>query len=141
MIFLDRWGFYFKYSSSKSYKTSWIYCQVKDIFEAKTISNLEKFTVRNQELSFVETEQGLLSGEIDFLPIQEWFLASIKEKIRLNQTIGIKFSIQTPTLDIDKLNESISKLVAHHDVLRMQYSLKASSNTWKQVYNKGINYS
>jgi hypothetical protein len=69
---------------------------IKDIFKYKTIELLYDNVLINQsDKKEIKTEQGILKGEFDLLPIQKLYLNSINS----NQTIMIKI----PKLDIEKL--------------------------------------
>ena len=95
---------------------------IKDIFSHKTIAQLYdrvlSRAVDAKELTLVKTEQGLLSGVVPLLPIQDWFfIANLTKQDHWNQS----FIVKTPALDIKRLKTSIEMLVAHHDCLRMRY--------------------
>lgn len=100
---------------------------VKDIFSYKNIERLHDNVLNkassNTKLS-LRTEQGLLSGEVALLPIQEWFFESnFTAAHHWNQS----FIIKTPVLDLNKLRISISKLVEHHDSFRLRYKKNKDS--------------
>jgi len=96
---------------------------IKDIFSYKTISKLYNNVVVNQisindSILESKSEQGLLTGELALLPIQEWFFASkYAQENHWNQS----FLIKAPELNIEKLKTSILKLVDRHDSFRIKY--------------------
>ena len=64
------------------------------------------------------TEQGILSGEVPLLPIQEWFFENdLAEPHHWNQS----FLARTPELDTKLLKMSIKVLIKHHDAFRLRY--------------------
>ncbi|MDR3222397.1 MAG: amino acid adenylation domain-containing protein, partial [Methanobrevibacter sp.] len=89
---------------------------VKDIFEGKTIRNISK-KIENTKVDTI-SEQGILKGNVPFLPIQQYFFNNIKDKNYYNQS----FVLSLPKdIDINKLNRSLIKLINHHDMLRTYY--------------------
>ncbi|NDB86865.1 MAG: gramicidin biosynthesis protein, partial [Alphaproteobacteria bacterium] len=112
---------------------------IKDIFNYKNIERLYD-NVLSKELtsdSFVEvkTEQGILSGEVDLLPIQEWFFGN---RLSANHHWNQSFIVKTLALDIDRLQASVDKLAMHHDSLRLRYRKDDSVegvNNYVQYYD------
>jgi non-ribosomal peptide synthase protein (TIGR01720 family) len=95
----------------------------------------------------VQSEQGVLTGEVSLLPIQQWFLEKVEtEKLSQPNHWNQSFLVRVPELDINKLFAVIEKLVAYHDVLRMQYNKEEGNEGstgkgvihWKQVYQPGV---
>jgi amino acid adenylation domain-containing protein/non-ribosomal peptide synthase protein (TIGR01720 family) len=116
-------------------------CQVKDIFEYKTIAQLAAHLKKKKSEIAYKTEQGMLSGELEFLPIQKWFL----EQVNNNQLPKYNhwnqsFLIKVPVLEVNKLIPVFQKLIAYHDALRIRYIKKqeGSQNNWSQVYEQTI---
>ncbi len=110
---------------------------IKDIFYHKTIERLYDNVLKNQKpltKNSIKTEQGCLNGEIELLPIQEWFFTQpLKNPHYWNQS----FLIKTPSLNIAVLKKSLSILEAHHDALRIRYRLASSANNsapYEQYY-------
>ena len=111
-------------------------CQVKDIFDHRTISRLSHYLKYQSESDCIEreTEQGLLSGTFDLLPIQQWFFnkkssGDFKAFNHWNQS----FMIVVPELDIERLQDCIALLVSYHDILRVHYIEDTQGNT-QQCY-------
>lgn len=102
--------------------------KVKDIFIHKTIRNLSDASLL--EITYnkpvkLQSEQGLLSGEFDLLPIQKWFFAcDFNNANHWNQS----FMIQTPELQLEKLKDSLKKLVIHHDAFRLRFKKNEQGN-------------
>ena len=116
------------------------YCQVKDIFECRTVHNLaERLRGKNTAIS-IKSEQGILTGELKFLPVQKWFIekvcdSEIVEPDYWNQS----FLIKVPESDVSRLQAVIQQLVAYHDVLRIHFLRDNSVAGWRQVYQQEIN--
>jgi len=106
---------------------------LKDIFNYKTIKGLyENVLSKKQEKLETRTEQGILIGEVPFLPIQEWFFKSdFKYPNYWNQS----FLIKTPNLNVERLISSISTLVSHHDVFRLRYKKSKIGRVYNQFYD------
>ncbi|MBK2239053.1 phosphopantetheine-binding protein, partial [Francisella philomiragia] len=53
-------------------------CSVRDIFDSRNVSKLAKYieSTVNSEIAIIK-EEGLLTGEIGLLPIQQWFFDKI----------------------------------------------------------------
>ena len=82
---------------------------VKDIFSYKNIASLYDHVLSkdNNTLLKVQTEQGILVGEVPLLPVQQWFFAhNFITSHHWNQSLLIK----TLSLDLDKLQKSLVKL-------------------------------
>ena len=111
---------------------------VKDIFNYRNIERLYDNAIGKELDNVVKkalrTEQGVLSGELGLLPIQQWFFDNnFRKAEHWNQS----FLLRTPKLDIGKLKESIEKLIVHHDSFRLRYKKKTASdgNEYIQYYD------
>jgi amino acid adenylation domain-containing protein/non-ribosomal peptide synthase protein (TIGR01720 family) len=96
---------------------------VKDIFNYKTIEKLydnvlSKGANKNFELK-VKSEQGILNGKCQLLPVQEWFF---ENNFTVFNHWNQSFLIKTPNLNINKLEFAIKTLIDHHDAFRLRYS-------------------
>ncbi|NDA90910.1 MAG: gramicidin biosynthesis protein, partial [Alphaproteobacteria bacterium] len=95
---------------------------IKDIFTYKNIERLydnvlSKSIKANNKL-VIKSEQGVLDGEVPLLPIQEWFFKSRFEYFNhWNQS----FLLKTSALDLERLRDSIGRLIHHHDGFRLRY--------------------
>lgn len=111
------------------------FCEVKDVFECKTIQKLAK-RIRTKPLVHVNTEQGILSGTFGLLPVQQWFFNQVEQDVfnrpnHWNQS----FLVKVPVLDIVKLQQSIELLVSHHDAFRLCFQPQGKGDhTWEQKY-------
>lgn len=111
-------------------------CQVKDIFDHRTIARLAKLFEHPVAPSIVKAEQKRLSGSFPLLPIQQWFFERVhsglfKRASHWNQS----FMVRVPILDLHQLQEWIGKLVVQHDMLRVTYP---QDSLGKQHYNSQI---
>ena len=112
-------------------------CQVKDIFECKTISKLALHLKNETLVVSIKSEQGVLSGELNLLPIQQFFVSQVKQNLFRNPDhYNQSFLIKVPVLDVERLAVIIEELVSYHDVLRIRY--KKENDNWKQFYQSSI---
>jgi len=114
-------------------------CQVKDIFECKTITKLADLLAKRKVELTIQSEQGILTGELGLLPIQEWFVDRVVscEIVKPNHW-NQSFLIKVPDLDLEKLTSALESLVNYHDILRVQYEKPNNSKNWKQFYNAQV---
>ncbi|NDB61009.1 gramicidin biosynthesis protein, partial [bacterium] len=117
-----------------------LHVSVKDVFSYKNIEKLydnviTKASTDSSELNFI-TEQGVLSGKVLLLSIQEWFFENNWMAINhWNQS----FMVKTPSLDLNTLQFSIAKLIEHHDAFRLRY--KKNQDLVKNHSDVGTNAS
>ena len=107
---------------------------VKDIFEARTVRNLVNRIYSNTELAIADqeyaTEQGILTGDVPLLPIQEWFFRKgLADTNHWNQF----FTIKVPHLNLDQLRSALKDLTTHHDALRLRFQRAGSGR--RQSYS------
>ncbi|MDD9337855.1 MAG: amino acid adenylation domain-containing protein [Rickettsiaceae bacterium] len=108
---------------------------VKDIFGYKTIERLYDNVLSKGQGSTqgdLRSEQGILSGEVPLLPVQQWFF---KHNFITPNHWNQSFLLRTESLYLDKLQLSITKLVQHHDSFRLRYRKAKDSTTYLQYYN------
>ncbi|WP_046218922.1 non-ribosomal peptide synthetase [Photobacterium halotolerans] len=93
-------------------------CTVKDVFEAKTVRKLCRTLAAHAETErAVDAEQGQLSGTFDLHPIQRWFDAQpFARPAHWNQAVVLAI----PDLETARLTDIMSRLLAHHDALRLR---------------------
>jgi amino acid adenylation domain-containing protein/non-ribosomal peptide synthase protein (TIGR01720 family) len=116
-------------------KNEGIICHVKDIFEYRTIENLAKYLQSEKEIISIVAEHGNLSGSFNLLPIQQWFFSQqFTNPNYWNQS----FLVYVPQLDLNKITRIISKLAAHHDVLRLTYL--TDKDPVQQIYHETLPY-
>ena len=118
-------------------------CQVKDMFEYKTIIKLAEHLNKKRTEIITKTEQGKLIGELSFLPIQEWFIEKVNNKeLAVPDFFNQSFLVKVPTLEIKKLEKIISELVSYHDVFRIcnrkEQDIHTGEVQWKQFYQSQI---
>lgn len=102
-------------------------CRVSDIFTHRTIQQLSLMLGKKR---IINAESGILTGDMDLLPIQSWFFEQSFRKINhWNQS----FLVRVPQLSIDRLNEILPQLIAHHDVLRICF-IKNKEGLRRQTY-------
>ena len=110
-----------------------VLCSVKDIFTHRTIQrlydNVIKHVIDNKaeysaSTNTILTEQGILSGAVALLPIQEWFFKNdFAEPDHWNQSFLIKVE---SSLDINRLQHAVKALINQHDAFRLRYSVKSN---------------
>lgn len=119
-------------------------CQVKDIFDSKTIEQLALCLSRKKTEVVSKTEQGVLKGELEILPIQQWFFnnvdtGNLEKPWHWNQSFLIHINTESV---VSKVESVISELVKYHDILRVSYVKEVDIHTgkynWKQVYRDSI---
>jgi amino acid adenylation domain-containing protein/non-ribosomal peptide synthase protein (TIGR01720 family) len=111
-------------------------CRVKDILTYKTISRLAAYLDSNTDRIEIQSEQGLLAGEVGMLPIQQWFFDNVDngqftEYNHWNQS----FLIRVPELNQEKLTTAIQELISYHDALRINF---IKTEHWHQFYRSHI---
>ncbi|MFN7096498.1 MAG: amino acid adenylation domain-containing protein, partial [Gammaproteobacteria bacterium] len=109
---------------------------VKDIFLYKNVKqlfdNVITKLIKNEEI-VIKTEQGILSGNMAFLPIQEWFF---EQKWSKAEHWNQSFMVRVPQLDIEQLTHSLKKLVDYHDAFRLRYKQTAGTDKYVQYYDE-----
>ena len=106
-------------------QTKGLYLTPRDVFEAQTIEALAQVARQNKP---VQTDQGLVKGDVLLTPIQHWFF----EKHRLNphhfnQSVLLELD---RTIDVELLSSSFGHLIHHHDALRSRF--EQTSQGWRQ---------
>lgn len=109
-----------------------LHVSVKDIYTYHTIQSLADFIAsQNSNVDDILTEQGVLTGSFNLLPIQEWFFnENFTQPHHWNQT----FLIKVPPLDTHKLQACISQLVEHHDMLRVTFNKNVTMNHQQTIH-------
>ncbi len=104
----------------------------KQIFQNLTIAELAR--VAETEKS-IQTEQGIVSGDIALIPIQHWLLErDLPSPNHWNQAALLKVP---KDLDINILSKSFEYLLLHHDALRMRF--QQTDNIWTQILPTSVN--
>ncbi|MGW0890743.1 amino acid adenylation domain-containing protein [Saccharopolyspora sp. NPDC002578] len=94
---------------------------VREVFSHRTVERLRDRLDGLAERAAAEpatsTEQGLLEGPADLLPVQEWFLGlPLDRPHHWNQA----FQVRVPELPPSDLDAALRELVAHHDAFRLR---------------------
>jgi len=106
--------------------------QVADMFENQTIAELVKILKVGRKT--VKTEQGLLSGELPLLPIQQWFFdANHPVPNHYNQSLLLQLD---KSIKVEKLEALVEAIVKQHDCLRMIYL--SEEGQWIQAYRTEV---
>ncbi|CAF4867633.1 unnamed protein product [Rotaria socialis] len=114
---------------------------IRDVFSFRTIDSLcHNVCLKNfipKVIKVCDTqrsEQGVLTGEVPLVPIQEWFFAKC--------TVGINhwnqaFLIETPNLDQSKLNDCLMTLIDYHDAFKLRFK-RLDDTKYCQYYDDSI---
>ncbi len=109
-------------------RTHDIHFKVKDLFEHQTIKELAS----NLDTAVaISREEGLLTGGVGLLPIQQEFFATRHpEAQHYNQSVLLTVPKE---VTINMLSSAVDRLVSYHDALRFQYDF--SGPTPIQTYS------
>ena len=108
-----------------------LHMNVKDIFEYRTIANLVQHVAMKQARVIV-AEQGILSGNFDLLPIQQWFfIQHFMKPEHWNQS----FLIKVPPLAEEQITTMIAQLAERHDALRLTFQAQQAGH-YLQTYQE-----
>ncbi|NCR21291.1 MAG: amino acid adenylation domain-containing protein [Microcystis aeruginosa L111-01] len=104
----------------------------KQLFGYQTIAQL---AILAETTAATEIDQGLVTGEVPLTPIQQWFFEqNWPERHHFNQSI----LLEVPNnLQPDLLKQTISKLLYHHDALRLRFIQKGEK--WQQNHSDDCN--
>ncbi|MFM7790018.1 MAG: condensation domain-containing protein, partial [Microcystis panniformis] len=104
----------------------------KQLFSHQTIAQLATVA---QTTAITEIDQGLVTGEVPLTPIQKWFFEqNWTERHHFNQSI----LLEVPNnLQPDLLKQTISKILYHHDALRLRFVQKGEQ--WQQNHSDDCN--
>ncbi|CAF4667770.1 unnamed protein product [Rotaria socialis] len=119
-----------------------LHVSIKDIFAFRTIDSFCQNVFRNSsgpEIAKLcdthQYEQGVFSGEVPLLPIQEWFF--MKFSVGINHW-NQAFLIETPILDQDRLKDSLIKLMDYHDAFKLRFK-RFGDKKYLQYYEDSTN--
>ena len=94
-----------------------LHATVAQILKHKTVRDVA--TCALSATLEIDAEQGDVTGDVVISPVQMWFLEkSAKNVHHFNQS----FVLKGKSLDVVKLQSSIDKIIAHHDMLRARFS-------------------
>ncbi|MEM1169666.1 MAG: amino acid adenylation domain-containing protein [Cyanobacteria bacterium P01_H01_bin.35] len=90
----------------------------KQIFQHPTIAQLAKISQEDTTTAIL-AQQGTVTGIVSLTPIQKWFFEqNLSESHHFNQSVFF----QVPhTVQPELLSQSLSKLLEHHDALRLRF--------------------
>ena len=99
----------------------------RQLFEQPTVAALARVAGTGQEII---AEQGVVTGEVFFTPIQHWFFEQqMIEPQHFNQAVMLGVRAD---LDLSLFEQAVNHLVAHHDALRLRFQPRAEGG-WQQV--------
>ena len=103
--------------------------KTNDIFHYQTIAKLAPEVQRNQHKQVV-VDQGLVSGDVPLLPIQQAFFArKLPEPWHYNQFTWLEAAAD---LNLDALRQALAAVLHHHDALRLRYYPQGEG--WQQTH-------
>ena len=106
------------------------YLQARDVFENQTISELYQVIVNGA--AKIEGEQGVLTGAVALLPIQNWYFDQVHDDdTHFNQSVFLSIA---KTIERSSIEQVVKIVVSHHDALRFSY--KKEENQWIQNYSE-----
>ncbi|UCH96821.1 MAG: AMP-binding protein, partial [Candidatus Aminicenantes bacterium] len=97
--------------------------EISDLYANPTIKQARNKTKTRG--THPPSPQGTISGEVMLTPIQEWFFkTSLTHKHHFNQAVML---YRSDGFDEKVIKKVFTRLVGHHDALRMVYQVKESS--------------
>jgi len=98
----------------------------KQLFEHQTIAELAAVAATNR---VIQAQQGLVTGKVTLTPIQHWFFEqNLPESHHWNQSILLEVR---QALDPALLEQTVRKLLEHHDALRLRFVHQETG--WQQL--------
>jgi len=95
----------------------------QQLFQHPTIEGLAAVS---DKTAIVTAAQGLVTGRVSLIPIQQWFFdQQLPDPHYWNQTVLLSV---TGGLDLTSLEEAVNAIHTHHDALRMKF--KQESGEW-----------
>ncbi|MEM9271690.1 MAG: amino acid adenylation domain-containing protein, partial [Cyanobacteria bacterium P01_F01_bin.143] len=99
-----------------------LYLKPKQLFQHQTIARLAEVAGTTQK---IQAEQGLVTGELELMPIQHYFLEQQQpEPQYYNQAILLEIKQEINPVDLEKIIDSLQK---HHDLLRLRFIREEAS--------------
>lgn len=103
-------------------KKEGLHSNVKALMQHRSLKSMAFMLDQQHEQNEIVAEQGLLSGSFDLLPIQQWFFHLVQSGQVVNQNYwNQSFLIKVQPLNLELLRQAAEQLVAHHDILRVQF--------------------
>ncbi|MDB5084038.1 MAG: lchAB, partial [Bacilli bacterium] len=117
--------------ASRLLKLGWK-LEMKDLFQHPTIAQVSPYV---QRIEGKTADQSVVEGEVMLTPIQRWFFERrFANMHHWNQSI----MLHAPAgFDPQLVEQTLSKLVEHHDALRMVYTIEEDSIV---QYNRGLQH-
>jgi amino acid adenylation domain-containing protein/non-ribosomal peptide synthase protein (TIGR01720 family) len=110
---------------SKADRVGWQFTP-KQLFEHQTIAELAAIAETTKS---IETETGLVTGEVPLTPIQHWFFAkNLCNSHHWNQSVLLEVK---QSLDFKILKRVVEQLLQHHDALRLRF--QQTDKGWQQI--------
>jgi amino acid adenylation domain-containing protein/non-ribosomal peptide synthase protein (TIGR01720 family) len=98
----------------------------KQLFDNQTIVELAAVAGTAQQ---IQAEQGLVTGRVPLMPIQQWFFAQTQpEPHHYNQSAMLSVPAD---LKPEYLGKALQQLISHHDALRLRF--EQTETGWEQV--------
>jgi acyl carrier protein len=111
---------------------------VKELFSLRTVRAIGSKLGREEAEVEKRREQGIVQGNAEKLPIQEWFFTRLESgELKVEGYYNQAFMVRTPELEIDLLKLSVTKLVEYHDAFRLRFR-RNEDGTWEQYYQGEI---
>jgi non-ribosomal peptide synthase protein (TIGR01720 family) len=90
--------------------------QVKSVFKAPTVAGLAQLIQQQDATQQYVTEQGILEGVFDLLPIQKWFFKQhFPQRNHWNQSFMLKIPAE---IQVSEIADAVHELSNQHDMLR-----------------------
>lgn len=117
-------------------------CNVKTVFDYRTPAKISSYLQDTQvdaSCPAIKSEQGLLTGEFDLLPVQQWFfnhvqIGNFRQYHHWNQA----FLIKIPVYDSATLQPIIPQLAQQHDMLRVSFNWNEHTQQYQQYYQPSL---
>jgi amino acid adenylation domain-containing protein/non-ribosomal peptide synthase protein (TIGR01720 family) len=101
----------------------------RQMFQAPTVAGLAALAESSTPMR-VQPEQGVIEGEMLLTPVQLWFFEhNFPDPSHWNQAL---MCITREPLDHADLPSAVAALLAHHDALRLRYTMRRTG--WQQTY-------
>ncbi|BAQ82056.1 non-ribosomal peptide synthase/polyketide synthase [Pseudomonas sp. St29] len=99
----------------------------RDLFQYQTLRSLAQAA---KPVASVQVADGPASGAVALTPVQHWFMEQpVPARHHWNQSLLLQ---ARQPLDADRLNQALTRLLAHHDALRLR--VRQGADGWQQAY-------
>ncbi|MCK4257940.1 MAG: amino acid adenylation domain-containing protein [Halanaerobiales bacterium] len=94
--------------------------EIKDLFQYHSINELSGF-IKNVQIT---ADQGIVEGEVKLIPVQAWFFQQkFTNMYHFNHSIML---YSKEGFEENAIRKTFTKIVEHHDALRMVYKIEGS---------------